>query len=48
MGVVAVVEWSGVTEYDSKNVGVHTVFIDEFCLAVAHTPTLPPREREGK
>ena len=35
-------------EYDSKNVGVHTLFIDEFSLAVAHTPTLPPREREGK
>jgi hypothetical protein len=37
-GVVAV---RGV-EYDSKNVGVHTLFIDEFSLAVAHTPTLPP------
>jgi hypothetical protein len=48
MGVVAVVEWSITIR---KNVGVHTLFIDEFSLAVMWPthPLCPPLgEREGK
>jgi len=37
----------GVEYYDSKNVGVHTLFIDEFSLAVVWPthPLCPPPRR---